>query len=1178
MRMSHTSNRGITLLEVIFSIAIFGLVAVAAAEHIGLSWSFTKMNRERIFAYRKAQSILAELQAFVDRGDAEVAADLDRFDDGTSLSNALTITESSGNLVEPAHPASLNATTEGGVWKWSRQISVRPFPGQQTRDVRFVTVRIFRRNKDHTRTRLAEMSSVIRSIGQSYPTTQVYDVYLLALENIPGWWVYMDSIHPFVESTLTDLQARNPGLTFRTHWITKAGFGRDPYYAPYMNDKAASNESIPGVYFYPGRMPEGSAAARYYVPQEIQGVKNMDGELLNTISDSPFPYTLADQFNHCMRLPDAMRLFQQRVAVGLDKPEQPTWRLLLEDMIAHPDKFHNAIFVNLHGELLPMPAMRNYSDPAKDPHSYRGVRVVTHPENLRYDNELGPDVKLRVYAYGEPGVTTTVSEIDTVTVRIKGLNLPDATSVVKAMNLGDPNQRPVLLEKVELFTDAMTKQSKYVRVSFQPSTSEATSKSLGTSMFVSSVAKDGDALVLKLRRTSTTCALASNNSGLDSKWRLYGRSYIPTPLGSGATFAQDLTSTANVPKNTARWIITVRRDPTGLKSWLPATAEGNQILEVETFIGDAPGVRYPTLAKFDAYAPTLLGNPRWSDLPTVASEDPDTWDPSSIWQPETEATKRWPQTKPAYVVNPSNMSRTFVYWTKEVDDVPFTERYQFIGDPRHCPYADLKEGGAHFPNGFNWFFDDQYNASGNFRGYWGFTSGRIRDGWMGRLEIDVPRFMQTLRKAITRSEVLYTTLTGWSYYYLGIGNEIGYDSANGFPSSIPLDGRPYGTSASQVSVDSISGGGDSDYRYVKLIRQAGTSSYWWGAHWLGELYPDWAFDSAWEVAGNLPCGWNLGEFFRDRRQDVTYNLPLGTSFSYGQRVAKREGCTSFFNIGRSDATFHHQGTDGQEGTLTTTGLEIAGSYNFSLPTRTKISRPFALAASGSGGVGPEYNYTTDYPRHSAQLVKKYYAHPVYGVDGSAMVEVRPPNEDRSAYVVVNGIDKTTESGSAFISKYSMLTLIHSLLEAGDGGLKRPVTRLPRAVIRGPTAVTELGDPAEIPVTWETLWTRWDGRPYSSSSSSNTAETETGLVYALIYSRDNGKTWRHVIDESPAEPGQMPGPTQVLTDQGSGSERFVWSTPAASYPEGSYLLRIEVYRNHERLHYAHHTEKIYIDRG
>ncbi|MBN2490258.1 MAG: hypothetical protein JXQ29_05360 [Planctomycetes bacterium] len=1177
MKPRHPTDGGVTLLEVIFSIAIFSLVAVAAADHIGLSWSYTAMTRDRIFAYRTAQSILAELQACVDRGDAEVAADLDRFDDGVTVQDTLTLTQSGGALVPPDHPASQNSTTEGGRWRWARQISVRPFPGQQTRDVRFVTVRVFRRNRDGSRARLAETSSVIRSLGHSYPTTQVYDVYLLALENVPGWWVYMDSIRPFVESTLTDLESRNPGLKFRTHWITRAGYGRDPFYAPFMNDATSSTDPVDAVYFYPGRMPDGSAAVRYYVPEEVKALKNVDGVFRNSISECPFPYTLADHFNHCLRWPEAAALFQQRTAVGLEDAQQPTWQLLLEDLISHPDRFHNAILVNLHGELLPMPALRNYSDPAKDPVGHPGVRVVAHPENLRYDLASGPDVKVRVYSYREPGATAS-TELETVTVRLEGLVLPDEPTLIAQLTDSDPARRPVLIEKIEALATRSGGPRSYVRGAVRPGDVPAASSISGQRMYVSSVAREGDALVLKLRRSPLTCPVESNGSGLAAQWQLYGREYVPTPLGAGASFSQDLTATTNAPKNTARWVITVRRDPAGgVASYLPPPDGGNRLITAVTHLGDTPGQRFPKLAGWSALAPALLGNARWTDVPPIDPTQPENWEAGALWQPEDEPGRRWPAVTPSYIVSPTNQSRTFAYWTASAEDVPFTERYQFLGDPRHCPYADLKEGGAHFPNGFNWFFDNLSSSAGNFSSVWGFTSGRLRDGWLGRLEIDVPRFLQTVRTALTRAEALYTTLTGFSYYYLGIGNEIGYDASNGFPSSIPVHGRPYGTSGT-VRVDSISGGGDAAYRNVKLIREAGTTSYWWGAHWLGELYPDAAYATHWRTTGNLPAGTAAGQFFRDRRQDITRWLPQGTTFVAGSRVTSAEGCTSFFNVGTASATFHHRHADTTQGTLTTVGQELAGNYNFSLPTRTKISRPFHIATDRDGGVGPEFTYTADYPRFNAALVRTYYNHDLRTVVGSALVELRPPDRDRSAYVVVNGIDRTTESGSAFVSKYSMLTLIHSLLEAGSASLARPIVRLPRAIIRNPTAVTELVDPETIPIHWETLWSRWDGRPYSATSTPNSGETETRLRYALLYSRDNGATWLHVLDDSPAVPGQLPPPGLVVPDRGTGPEQLEWSTPGARFPEGSYLLRVEVYRSTENLHYAYHIEKIYIDRS
>ena len=83
------------------------------------------------------------------------------------------------------------------------------------------------------------------------------------------------------------------------------------------------------------------------------------------------------------------------------------FRKIVEDgltdvMNTDPDKYRHALLINLHGELAPMPAIRNYSDPAKTG-AHPGLRVVTHPEELRThrDTVAGgtDDVYLRVYAY-----------------------------------------------------------------------------------------------------------------------------------------------------------------------------------------------------------------------------------------------------------------------------------------------------------------------------------------------------------------------------------------------------------------------------------------------------------------------------------------------------------------------------------------------------------------------------------------------------------------------------------------------------------------------------------------------------------------------------------------------------------------------------------------------------------
>ena len=125
---------------------------------------------------------------------------------------------------------------------------------------------------------MAEVSTVIRTIGDAFPTTQVYDVYLLALENVPGWWVYMDAIQPFVEATFTDLESRNPGLEFRTHWITKLGFGRDDEYAPYVNERGTAAPGRRGPTCTPAACPTARPRSATTWPSACRRAINLDGE------------------------------------------------------------------------------------------------------------------------------------------------------------------------------------------------------------------------------------------------------------------------------------------------------------------------------------------------------------------------------------------------------------------------------------------------------------------------------------------------------------------------------------------------------------------------------------------------------------------------------------------------------------------------------------------------------------------------------------------------------------------------------------------------------------------------------------------------------------------------------------------------------------------------------------
>jgi hypothetical protein len=72
----------------------------------------------------------------------------------------------------------------------------------------------------------------------------------------------------------------------------------------------------------------------------------------------------------------------------------------------------------------------------------------------------------------------------------------------------------------------------------------------------------------------------------------------------------------------------------------------------------------------------------------------------------------------------------------------------------------------------------------------------------------------------------------------------------------------------------------------------------------------------------------------------------------------------------------------------------------------------------------------------------------------------------------------------------------------------------------------------------------------------------------------------VDDSANSNSGYLPTTsTYVLEDETSGAdESFDWDvSDTTKFPEGSYLIRIEAFRNSLKLHYAWHMERIFIDR-
>src|SRR5690606_11835021 len=132
------------------------------------------------------------------------------------------------------------------------------------------------------------------------------------------------------------------------------------------NASTSAAAEAPWVYWYPGSLPSGTTL---FQAGAIGGRVRTESGVLNgyDATTNPHPHAVADQWNHCSRLPEARALFEQRVADGVEDPAAPPLQLLLEDLHASPERLRNAIFVNLHGEAMPFPPLRNYSDAARAP-------------------------------------------------------------------------------------------------------------------------------------------------------------------------------------------------------------------------------------------------------------------------------------------------------------------------------------------------------------------------------------------------------------------------------------------------------------------------------------------------------------------------------------------------------------------------------------------------------------------------------------------------------------------------------------------------------------------------------------------------------------------------------------------------------------------------------------------
>lgn len=1070
----RSSVGGFSLFELVIDLAIVGIVCAAVAVSYSTITRKSVASTDKEFATQKAMQLIQELQWAASAAGPDAVSVLDNLDDHDACNLILTTAK---DVVTPEDPLSGNT-----VRKYCRTISVTPMSA--TSATRQVSIKVMIASN---RSLLADSYAVIQAPSKTYATAQVYDIYVLNIEAQSYGWKYRSSLYPMksmMSNMINDLQSRRPGFEARVHWITRMSYGRDPYYTPLINSNLAvtQNGALPRIYFYPGKVvpaaPPASQETMYYDPKVISGRLNVDGTFQNGTpgSASQPSYSLTDQFNHAVRYPEEIALFNgattYAAANNLPRPEL-SWRMLIEQMNSNPASFKNIVLINLHGESIPLPAMHNYSDAAKAPDTGQSpnLRLVTHPELLSYSSG-STEVTLRVYGYVAGGRmngsgTHIVDSIAESTV------IPEGTVLIK-------NVAPASLS----ITAQKLSGSRTVPYAWADAGADMTVAASGSDTLIT-------LLNTPVRHSSNT----ATGQGLHQPQRLYGLEYVPCETVGSTSFDHTVTATGtlvtpgNQMKNTARWMIKIERAGGGA---LP-----NGMYTFETRIG----------ANLTA---------------------------------ESTLNSR------------SNLSRTYA-WVGVTP--PVTEQYQFMGDARHLPYVDVKTN-----HGYNWYFRRLTRPSGfNKTAVNGWQNSPNGSPEVGELAIDLPRYLQLIREGLLKTGGLFSNNGGFAVWWYGMGGDI----VGGDDGTLDVWRMIYDPSASVDQVrraDEVHRYGSSTAKGIHYI--AKTDRSWVSLPWIGELYPDNQF-ATWQSVGNLSSG--SGNFYR--AQPIEFPAALFNVDAIA--VMQNRGLPTLLNATQDGgSTAMNQLDFTVDATLTTAGSQIASALNLTLPSPLQATRGLNLSNSGAINVPMQWSdsiYSSVFT--TPQRLRSYYDS--VSLDTSVgLLQIR--NAIGAGYFLVNGLFDQNQFVSARMVTTSLATTLRGILDSGDPSIATGrVPQVPLVVITSPDTSQGvlLENPTTIPVTWTLQWKRWDNAGYTENYPNGFAET-VPVTYNLKYSPDSGKSWFFVGDGAAATAGVENVGRGVLTP-------YTWDL--SGMPRGTYILRLEAFRQNLPMHYAYHQALIQVDR-
>lgn len=1149
MRHQHQLREreaGASYLELLVAISIVGIALMVMLQQLSISHREASQNHDRVFAYQKGLAMLNELQAAVERGVIKTAHQLEMTADLTDCFVLTTLRDEQGAPLPPDHPSSGNRK-RAGAWLWSRRIQVGP----QVGNPRLRRVQVVVRSLDEhgvTRHDVASIATILNLPDESGPTTQDYDVYALALSAVPSTYMALPSLRSTFEAAIDEIAQRCPGLRFRVHWITELGYGRDTGYVPYFNTAQGATAAAPYAYWYPSRCDQVMPAL--FAPENFGARVRTDAGILHDLDlvANPLPYAVADQFNHATRLPEARKLFEMRVVAGLNKRDEPPLQILLQDMCDEPSRFRNAIFIDLHGEILPFPPLRNYADAARSPTAMPGVRVVTHPARLRADRDPDADgdpsdsrpIELRVHAYKDLPTVGPVRLDVPITLRLFGVDLSANVNGV------DPTQ-PTTLEVrrlqggLDVDTGAIDPGADYAGFDTptglppRPSTRLHPHEMAFECGFV---ATPTPYTWIRLHDTPLV-APSVGGRGLDSTGRLYGMDYVPSPVArssGGEDFPVDLATDGSGPKNTARWRIRI-----------PAAALGSGF----------PGGGLPNKDQMLAFD-TRIGT-------------------------DVDTGRMWPVAH-----DPCNLSTTYAWWAHAPEAVPLTERYQILGDPRHNPYADLVEGGNSFPGGYDCCFDDLRDGAVDATTAWPcLDATRLQDGFGAGVFFDVPRAMQVWRTALLRSAVVFASFGGRFAGSISLGADICLPADVGEvdPGVVPLHGASYGITG-YAAVDTLgiedlgspaAPGPPATVPKIGAVLVQDSTGAFTARPWLGELWPD-ASAGTWMSQANLSTNPMSGGFHRvPRQQCVVGQVPAGTTLELpgGGRLGAL-GAATLFQCGSASTSFAQRlepnGTtaapvDSLRDLFLAVGIGLGENESIRFTSGLAEVLPTTL---------PHRAFAADYPEHFCQELERLARGPDQRSASSVLRLTAPDGHDR-AYFALDGISASASLSQDHLVRSTLLFGLHSLWVAAHPAFDNDIAPDPRLLITSPEQGAKFDNPAAIPLRWRTTFERFDGAHYTISYPELVNGDEANLRYRVFYSLDNGVTWRD------PETGQVVDPTQRLSaeamiqDAGFGDENLLLEVPAELVPAGNCMFRVVVHNALRDAHIAWHDVFVQITR-